>query len=387
MNAANIPESDHYRESESVLAATVTLPAKVLPYSPLKIGNVQFTRGDPPSVRYHGPLSPFTLAVDIIDQEQAGKQADRPGTVTLVTGHLSLAERAQLRAMDVSFVTADGAMHLSWPHLAMSLPGADESRASSQRAVRRPRAQGGGPTDSMTPGFALVAQQLLTAAASRRSPYRLQANLARDAAVSQPTVSKALTWLEDRRLVEVQREGRANHVRIVDAPAIGNHLRNAPGRTDALGLRAYVYGRNLDERLESLQSLLDPSHVPHEGVAVTGLVAAAAHGVPRAGIRTIDLWLQPPNDQSLHEATRDLGLEPIDTPDGPVRVLHDRHGLGTQGAVLRDVAGGQLPVANIVRTWLDLEPEPRGADVAAQLLDLQSLQAHLDRESASDRPR
>lgn len=284
-------------------------------------------------------------------------EGPEPGHVEIVVGDLTAEDRSRLRSELRSFLTSDGAVELFWPHLRVS---ERSGRVSDAGVVSR-------TSVPLRGSHARVAQSLLARQVSDGRPYDKAHDLARDADVTAPTVSHVLAKLEDYGLVERVRHGRSVSPYLIDPAALARGLHDNSAFATAERLGGYVYGRDMSERVASLEEIARKAATKGHEVAITGFAAAATYGVTRTGIERLDVWLRVLDGHQPHTWMLEVGIEPLTSGEGPLRVGVDRTGAGVLRAKPRTLLGHEVPCAERVRVWVDVQDGPRGPDIADQL--------------------
>lgn len=172
------------------------------------------------------------------------------------------------------------------------------------------------------------------------------------------TASRLLAELRRLGLCTMKQDRQSRHYSVVDA---GLLLRWLAERTPPLDRRALLDGYL---RVESADKLLDRvvDWLP-QGAVLTG--SAAAYVETRSvttGLPVVTVRVDP--TYGLERAAAGLRLQTVGR-GGNVRLISDRGYVGTNSP--REVR--RIPLAGVVRTWLDLRQEPRGEDAAALYYD------------------
>lgn len=357
--------------------ATAFLPLDWLGTQPARIGPLLLRAGSPARVEYHDALAPMQLAVDLLTVDDLDDLDDPgrvptvgPGHVPLIVGDVPPADRSWLRRHQLSFLTSEGVVELWWPKLRVSAAPTIEGEPGTMNWQ---------PTVPLRGQHARVAQAMLARLVDGHEPYDTLGALAAAASVPPSTVSHVTSKLERHGLLRIERHGRTATPVLIDPRALAESLRAATALSTAQTYRAWIFGRDIDERLSNLSEALaqtaDGAQADGHEIALTGLAAAAAHGHVRTSITTADLWLRVPEG---HEPTiwmRTIGLEPTDDAPGPLRIGIDRTGVGVMGSSDMTIGTVTLPVAHRVRVWADVYDAARGPDIASQLLDWSQLPA------------
>lgn len=191
-----------------------------------------------------------------------------------------------------------------------------------------------------------------------RRSWRPSDLAAEDGRATIATASRLLAELRRLGLCTMRQDRQSRHYLVLDAELL---LRWLAERTPPPDRRAWLDGY---VRVESVDKLLD--HVIDRlppGAVLTG--SAAAYVETRSvttGLPVVTVRVDP--TYGLERAAAGLRLQTVGR-GGNVRLISDRGYLGTSRS--REVR--RIPLAGVVRTWLDVRQEPRGEDAAALYYD------------------
>jgi hypothetical protein len=200
---------------------------------------------------------------------------------------------------------------------------------------------------------ARLAQLLLEAPGATWGPTKLAAA---DGLAAPATASRLLAELAHLGLVTSINKSRTHDYRLVQTKLFADWLAEQtrpphPGMT----LSCYARFRDAAALLDHLSTKV--RSVPYSAV-LTGSAAALIEGVPLTTSLTTALVRVDP-DRPLSTVWEDFEVTPVSN-GANVRLIKDVGRVATRHP--RTVNG--IPLAGIVRTWLDVRSEPRGADAA-----------------------
>jgi hypothetical protein len=372
LNASWVPEEPrHHRDvvvrrdsvSSVTFGGTVTLPVRVL-----------------------DPASFVTLSSLV----HAAREADDPGELVLVAGHVPSGWRTTLRSAGVSFASDDGTIEIAVTEIRWAdAPGQPGYQASGPGEAAGPDVGRGtltgvitGEYAALTPGAdvqafvpleqrAQLAQELLIGVT--RGQRLSFADLAERTGTDTDFVAQVVRELAVRRFAQEDQPGGApagtaadeRSVRVTDPAGLARLLAVwtawPAGGKPALG---YVFGRNIWDVAALVSQAAAEAGV---GLAVTGRAGAAYYGVSGpAGRSEVHCWVAP-GDVSFLEAVERLGLEPAGRDTANVLLVHDGLGLGTSASATIRSGRHEAVVASPVRVWCDLHGEAGIGTIGTEL--------------------
>jgi len=254
----------------------------------------------------------------------------------------------------VSFLAADGTAEIFWPRL----------RVSASRFLE-PAIQRRTPAVTLRGSHARIVQALLIAEMDERS-FETSKELAVAAGTGPSIVSRLLNKLARQGLVAIEREAGTARPHVADRVALANLLRGQRGWAQSRVVYGYVYGRDAIDRAARLA---DRTAAEPRGpsIAVTGALGAMAYEAFAVGITQLRVWLHAKQDSPSEPTMLAAGIEPAAAEEANCQVAFDRDGVGLLGARPVGLGHSEIPVAHPLRVWCDLENEPRGESIAAEL--------------------
>lgn len=339
------------------MAAILCLNVPWLDDEPRQIGGLAVARGREDVLTYDDGIALQVILLDPASYASAeelvaaAREESRPGRAVLVAGSVPVSWRAALRKSETSFMDVDGVAEIVWPRLRVS-----DGRFTGQAVVRRRM-----PVP-LQKGHALVAQELVIAASDGERPVITE--LARRAAVSASTASRAVARLAEHGLVERQQHWREVRVEVADLAALTDLMAERTAWPGIEVVSGYAWGRTIWDVTTTVSRNATEMGI---AAAATGRVGAGFLGVFGTSRPAEARFWVSLDKSELVETARMLGLEPAPRGSANVRLSADPWRIGTSRSESREFDGLTATVAHPVRVWCDLRGEQRGLDFAAQL--------------------
>lgn len=341
---------------QNAIVPTLTLALPWVQAAPQQVDDLIIRRGRNSVLKYEDGIE---LDVRLVDPSgrsspealvtEAHKELG-PGRVVLVAGAVPAPWRSRLREADLSFIDVSGIVEINWPRLRVSA-----------RRFGRPSKRRRSPLP-LQKGYALVVHELLIAAAAGESPTITE--VADSAGVSLPTASRAISQFEGHGLVTKERQGGLVRVHLADRIELAELLAARTAWPGDEALSGYLWGRTVFDVAARVSKSAEHAEV---GLAVTGRVGAAFHGVLGASSPTeVRCWVDL-QGRRLPEVAGRLGLDPAPVGAANVILCSDPWRVGVHRRGKSSFGESTATVAHPVRVWCDLRSERRGAEFAAQL--------------------